>query len=80
MSKKDFVFSVMLGFFIMATLLNLIISIVTGDIMVWMCTVLDAVTLILFIIWNKLNKKNKVLKERANINLLLALFAIILIL
>ncbi|CDD28324.1 MAG: hypothetical protein V8R26_00440 [Clostridia bacterium] len=57
MSKKDFVFSVMLGFFIMATLLNLIISIVTGDIMVWMCTVLDAVTLILFIIWNKLNKK-----------------------
>ena len=41
MSKKDFVFSVMLGFFIMATLLNLIISIVTGDIMVWMCTVLD---------------------------------------
>ena len=56
MSKKDFVFSVMLGFFIMATLLNLIISIVTGDIMVWMCTVLDAVTLILFIIWNKLNK------------------------
>ena len=57
MSKKDFVFSVMLGFFIMATLLNLIISIVTGDIMVWMCTVLDAVTLILFIIWIKLNKK-----------------------
>lgn len=57
MSKKDFVFSVMLGFFIMATLLNLIISIVTGDIMVWMCTVLDSVTLILFIIWNKLNKK-----------------------
>lgn len=57
MSKKDFVFSVMLGFFIMATLLNLIISIVTGDIMVLMCTVLDAVTLILFIIWNKLNKK-----------------------
>ena len=57
MSKKDFVFSVMLGLFIMATLLNLIISIVTGDIMVWMCTVLDAVTLILFIIWNKLNKK-----------------------
>ena len=57
MSKKDFVFSVMLGFFIMATLLNLIISIVTGDIMVWMCTVLDAVTSILFIIWNKLNKK-----------------------
>lgn len=57
MSKKDFVFSVMLGFFIMTTLLNLIISIVTGDIMVWMCTVLDAVTLILFIIWNKLNKK-----------------------
>ena len=57
MSKKDVVFSVMLGFFIMATLLNLIISIVTGDIMVWMCTVLDAVTLILFIIWNKLNKK-----------------------
>lgn len=57
MSKKDFVFSVMLGFFIMATLLNLIISIVTGDIMVWMCTVLDVVTLILFIIWNKLNKK-----------------------
>ena len=57
MSKKDFVFSVMLGFFIMATLLNLIISIVTGDIMVWMCTVLDAVTLILFIIWNNLNKK-----------------------
>lgn len=57
MSKKDFVFSVMLGFFITATLLNLIISIVTGDIMVWMCTVLDAVTLILFIIWNKLNKK-----------------------
>ena len=57
MSKKDFVFSVMLGFFIMATLLNLIISIVTGDIMVGMCTVLDAVTLILFIIWNKLNKK-----------------------
>lgn len=57
MRKKDFVFSVMLGFFIMATLLNLIISIVTGDIMVWMCTVLDAVTLILFIIWNKLNKK-----------------------
>ena len=57
MSKKDFVFSVMLGFFIMATLLNLIISIVTGDVMVWMCTVLDAVTLILFIIWNKLNKK-----------------------
>lgn len=57
MSKKNFVFSVMLGFFIMATLLNLIISIVTGDIMVWMCTVLDAVTLILFIIWNKLNKK-----------------------
>lgn len=57
MSKKDFVFSVMLGFFIMATLLNLIISIVTGDIMVWMCTVLDAVTLILFIIWNRLNKK-----------------------
>ena len=57
MSKKDFVFSVMLGFFIVATLLNLIISIVTGDIMVWMCTVLDAVTLILFIIWNKLNKK-----------------------
>lgn len=57
MSKKDFVFSVMLGFFIMATLLNLIISILTGDIMVWMCTVLDAVTLILFIIWNKLNKK-----------------------
>lgn len=57
MSKKDFVFSVMLGFFIMATLLNLIISIVTGDIMVWMCTVLNAVTLILFIIWNKLNKK-----------------------
>ena len=57
MSKKDFVFSVMLGIFIMATLLNLIISIVTGDIMVWMCTVLDAVTLILFIIWNKLNKK-----------------------
>ena len=57
MSKKDFVFSVMLGFFIMATLLNLIISIVTGDIMVWMCKVLDAVTLILFIIWNKLNKK-----------------------
>ena len=57
MSKKDFVFSVMLGFFIMATLLNLIISIVTGDIMVWMCTVLDAVTLILIIIWNKLNKK-----------------------
>lgn len=57
MSKKDFVFSVMLGFFIMATLLNLIISIVTGDIMVWMCTVLDAVTLILFIIWNKLSKK-----------------------
>ena len=57
MSKKDFVFSVMLGFFIMATLLNLIISIVTGDIMVWMCTVLDDVTLILFIIWNKLNKK-----------------------
>ena len=57
MSKKDFVFSVMLGFFIMATLLNLIISIVTGDIMVWMCTVLDAVTLILFKIWNKLNKK-----------------------
>ena len=57
MSKKDFVFSVMLGFFIMVTLLNLIISIVTGDIMVWMCTVLDAVTLILFIIWNKLNKK-----------------------
>ena len=57
MSKKDFVFSVMLGFFIMATLLNIIISIVTGDIMVWMCTVLDAVTLILFIIWNKLNKK-----------------------
>lgn len=57
MSKKDFVFSVMLGFFIMATLLNLIISIVAGDIMVWMCTVLDAVTLILFIIWNKLNKK-----------------------
>lgn len=57
MSKKDFIFSVMLGFFIMATLLNLIISIVTGDIMVWMCTVLDAVTLILFIIWNKLNKK-----------------------
>ena len=57
MSKKDFVFSVMLGFFIMATLLNLIISIVTVDIMVWMCTVLDAVTLILFIIWNKLNKK-----------------------
>lgn len=57
MSKKDFVFSVMLGFFIMATLLNLIISIVTGDIMVWMCTVLDAITLILFIIWNKLNKK-----------------------
>ena len=57
MSKKDFVFSVMLGFFIMATLLNLIISIVTGDIMVWMCTVLDAVTLILFIIWNKHNKK-----------------------
>ena len=57
MSKKDFVFSVMLGFFIMATLLNLIISIVTGDIMVWMCTVLDAVTLILFITWNKLNKK-----------------------
>ena len=57
MSNKDFVFSVMLGFFIMATLLNLIISIVTGDIMVWMCTVLDAVTLILFIIWNKLNKK-----------------------
>lgn len=57
MSKKDFVFSVMLGFFIMATLLNLIISIVTGDVMVWMCTVLDVVTLILFIIWNKLNKK-----------------------
>lgn len=57
MSKKDFVFSVMLGFFIMATLLNLIISIVTGDIMVRMCTVLNAVTLILFIIWNKLNKK-----------------------
>lgn len=57
MSKKDFVFSVMLGFFIVATLLNLIISIVNGDIMVWMCTVLDAVTLILFIIWNKLNKK-----------------------
>ena len=57
MSKKDFVFSVMLGIFIMATILNLIISIVTGDIMVWMCTVLDAVTLILFIIWNKLNKK-----------------------
>lgn len=57
MSKKDFVFSVMLGFFIMATLLDLIISIVTGDIMVWMCTVLDAVTLILFIIWNKLSKK-----------------------
>ena len=57
MSKKDFVFSVMLGFFIVATLLNLIISIVTGDVMVWMCTVLDAVTLILFIIWNKLNKK-----------------------
>ncbi len=57
MSKKDFVFSVMLGFFIVATLLNLIISIVTGDVMVWMCTVLDVVTLILFIIWNKLNKK-----------------------
>ena len=57
MSKKDFVFSVMLGFFIVATLLNLIISIVTGEVMVWMCTVLDAVTLILFIIWNKLNKK-----------------------
>lgn len=57
MSKKDFVFSVMLGFFIVATLLNLIISIVNGDVMVWMCTVLDAVTLILFIIWNKLNKK-----------------------
>ena len=57
MSKKDFVFSVMLGFFIMATLLNLIISIVTGDIMVWMCTVLDVAALILFIIWNKLNKK-----------------------
>lgn len=57
MSKKDFVFSVMLGFFIMATLLNLIISIVTGEVMVWMCTVLDVVTLILFIIWNKLNKK-----------------------
>lgn len=57
MSKKDFAFSVMLGFFIMATLLNLIISIVTGDIMVWMCTVLNAVALILFIIWNKLNKK-----------------------
>ncbi len=57
MSKKDFVFSVMLGFFIVATLLNLIISIVTGEVMVWMCTVLDVVTLILFIIWNKLNKK-----------------------
>lgn len=57
MSKKDFVFSVMLGFFIVATLLNLIISIVTRDVMVWMCTVLDVVTLILFIIWNKLNKK-----------------------
>lgn len=57
MSKKDFVFSVMLGFFIVATILNLIISIVTGDVMVWMCTVLDVVTLILFIIWNKLNKK-----------------------
>jgi hypothetical protein len=57
MSKKDFVFSVMLGFFIVATLLNLIISIVTGDVMVWICTVLDIVTLILFIIWNKLNKK-----------------------
>ena len=57
MSKKDFVFSVMLGFFIVATLLNLIISIVTGDVMVWMCTVLDVVTLILLIIWNKLNKK-----------------------
>lgn len=57
MSKKDFVFSVMLGFFIVATPLNLIISIVTGDVMVWMCTVLDVVTLILFIIWNKLNKK-----------------------
>lgn len=57
MSKKDFVFSVMLGFFIVATLLNLIISIVTGDVMVWMCTVLDVVTLILFTIWNKLNKK-----------------------
>ncbi|MEE1390203.1 MAG: hypothetical protein U0M00_06700 [Clostridia bacterium] len=57
MSKKDFVFSVMLGFFIVATLLNLIISIVTGDVMVWICTVLDVVTLILFIIWNKLNKK-----------------------
>lgn len=57
MSKKDFVFSVMLGFFIMATLLNLIISIVTGEVMVWMCTVLNTVALILFIIWNKLNKK-----------------------
>ena len=57
MSKKDFVFSVMLGFFIVATLLNLIISIVTGDVMVWICTVLDVVTLILIIIWNKLNKK-----------------------
>ena len=57
MSKKDFVFSVMLGFLIAATLLNLIISIVNGSMMVWMCTVINAIALVLFVVWNKLNKK-----------------------
>lgn len=56
MSKKDIIFSLMLGFLIASTLLMLLISILDRNVMVGMGTVLNAVALVLFAVWIKLKE------------------------
>ena len=56
MSKKDVIFSLMLGFLIASTRLMLMISILNSNIIVGMGTVLNAVALVLFAVWIKLKE------------------------
>lgn len=53
MSKKDILFSLMLGVLIGATIAMLGTAIITQSVLAGVCTVFNAVALILFAIWMK---------------------------